>query len=112
MDVVAFVELALQVGDSDHNEEVLPDVRGAELEGFADGTWGAQLSARDFAILCEENSFAFERVEVLCEGTAEGAQIVAFNDEGEQRVDLVVGVEDSEEVSWMAMGSDGENVSD
>lgn len=70
------------------------------------------MGARDLAILGEEDSFAFERVEVLCEGAAEGAEVVAFDDEGEERVDLVVGVEDSEEVSWMAMGGDGEDVSD
>lgn len=70
------------------------------------------MGARDLAILGEEDSFAFERVEVLCEGAAKGAEVVAFDEEGEERVDFVVGVEDSEEVSWMTVSRDGEDVSD
>jgi hypothetical protein len=111
MDVVALVEFALEVGDADHDEEVLPDVGGAQFEGLADGAGGANLGARDLAILGEQDTLAFERVEVLGEGAAEGAEVVPLDDQREQRVELIEGVEDPQEIPWMTVCRDGEDIS-
>jgi hypothetical protein len=61
-----------------------------QFEGVANGAVGADLGAWDFAILGAENALALERVEVLCERSAEGTQIVAFDNEREEGVDFVI----------------------
>lgn len=65
MDVISLIQSALYVGDADHDEQVLPDVRGVQLKGVADGASGADLGARNLAILGTENALAFERIEIL-----------------------------------------------
>lgn len=59
-----------------------------------------------------EDALALQRVEVLGERAAEGAEVVALDEEGEERVDFVVGVEDAQEVAGMAVGCDSEDVAE
>lgn len=92
MDIVPFVQLALEVRNADHDEQVLPHVRSAQLETIANGAGSSELSSGDLAILGQQNTLAFERVEVLCERAAEVAQVVSLDNKGEQCIDLVVGV--------------------
>jgi hypothetical protein len=61
-----------------------------QFEGVTDGTVSADLGAWDLAILGAENALALEGVEVLCERSAEGAQIIAFDNEGKEGVDFVI----------------------
>jgi hypothetical protein len=70
------------------------------------------LSARDFASLNAEDSFALQSVKVLGEAAAIRVEVVAFDDEGEQGIELVVGVEGSEEVAGISLGEDREEVTD
>lgn len=83
MDIVPFIQLPLEIGNSDHDSEVLPHVGVVQLESFPDGARGAELGARDLAIFDLQYALAFQAVEVLGEGTAEVAEVVAFDDEGE-----------------------------
>lgn len=79
MDIITFIQSALYVGDADHDEQVLPDVRRVQLEGIADGASGADLGARNLAILSAENTLAFERIEILGEGSAKRSEVVTFD---------------------------------
>lgn len=73
MDIVPFVQLALEIRNAHHNEQVLPHVRSAQLETVANGAWSSELGSRDLAIFGQQNTLAFKRVEVLCERAAEVA---------------------------------------
>ena len=59
-----------------------------------------------------EDALAFEPVEVLCEGAAEGAQVIAFYEQREERVEFVEGVERAQEVAGVPVGCDGEEVAE
>lgn len=110
--IVPFIQFALEIRNPDHDGEVLPHIFLGEFEGFADGAWGGDLGARDLAILDAQDALALQGVEVLGEGAAEGAEVVALDDQGEQGVDFVEGVEDAEEVARVAVGGDGEDIAD
>lgn len=81
MDIISFIQFALQVWNTDHHQQVLPHVGRVQFQGVADGAAGADLGAWDLAILGAENALALERVEVLCERATEGAQVITFDDE-------------------------------
>lgn len=81
VDIIALVEFALQIGQPDHDGEVLPHVDRPQLQRFADGARRANLRAGDLPIFGPQHSFPLERVEVLREGAAERAQVVSFDDE-------------------------------
>lgn len=111
MDIVSFIELPLQIWNPNHDNQVLPHVRRVQLQRLADGSRSAELGAWHLAILDMENALALEAVEVLCEGAAEGAEVVSFDDEGEEGVDFVKGVENAKEVTRVAVGCDGKDIS-
>lgn len=62
------------------------------------------MSAGNFAPPDAEDTFALQSVEVLGEAAAIRAEVVAFDEEGEQSVELVVRVEGSEEVARISLG--------
>ena len=66
--------------------------------------------SRDFTIPYAKNSLAFQAVEVLCEAAAKSAEVVSLDEEGEEGVDFVEGVEDAEEVAGMSVCCDGEEI--
>lgn len=82
MDIISLIQLALQVGNPDHHEQVLPHVGCAQLERFANGAWSAQLGARDLAILGPKNALTLERIKVLCERATECPEVISLDDEG------------------------------
>jgi len=70
------------------------------------------LGSRNLAAFDTEDSFTFEAVEVLGEAAAIGEEVVALDGEHEEGVELIEGVEDMEEVAWMALGGEDEEIAD
>ena len=105
------VQLALQVRHADHDEQVAPEVGVAQRRDLTQAVRREQLRARrDAAAGDAQCALALQAVEVLDEAAAVGAQVVALDDEGEQRVQLIEGVEDAEEVARAAVGREDEEV--
>lgn len=109
LDLVALVEAALEVGERDGHGQVAPDVGGVELEGLAHESGGAVGGARDLAAAANRG-LALEAVEVLGEAAAAGAQVVALDEEHEQGVQLIEGVEGAQQVARVPLGRDGQEV--
>jgi hypothetical protein len=61
------------------------------------------LGARNLSVFDTENSLALQAIEVLREAATVGLKIMALNEEGEQPVEFVVGIERSKEVSGIAL---------
>lgn len=59
-----------------------------------------------------EDALALEAVEVLGEAAGVGAEEVALDKEEEGGVDFIEVVEDADEVAWVAVGGDGEEVAE
>ena len=60
--------------------------------------------------LGSEDALALQAVEVLSERAAPAHEIVALDEQHEERVDLIVAIENADQVSRVAVGGDGEEV--
>ncbi|KAK5624782.1 hypothetical protein RRF57_000498 [Xylaria bambusicola] len=83
LDLVALVQLALQVGNGDHNSEVLPYVLLTQLERVANNARRSSSSARNFGL---QSFLSLQSVEVLGEATAARTKVLALDDEHSERV--------------------------
>ena len=110
VDVVALVQLALHPRQANQHSEILPHISTRQFACLAHAFCGAHLRARTLAAFDTQHPRSFHGVEVLGEAAAVGAQEVALHDQHEQRVDFIEGVEDGQEVAWVAWCGDGEEV--
>lgn len=62
------------------------------------------MGARDFAAFDAQDALALEAVEVLGEAAAVGEEVVALDEEYEEGVDFIEGVEDPEEIAGLTVG--------
>ena len=67
MNVITFIELALDVRQCNHDCQILPHIAISKLQGLSHQRWSTNTSTRSFAAFDPEHSFAFEAVEVLGE---------------------------------------------
>lgn len=107
LNLVRLVELALEVGDADNDGKVLPHVGAPQLERLPHDARGGGRGPGD---LGGEGLFALQAVKVFGKGAAAGAQIVALDDEHDESVELIEGVERSQEVARVPLRQDGEQV--
>ena len=63
------------------------------------------MSARDLAAFDEQDTLALEVVEVLGEAAAVGEEVVALDEEHEECVNFIEGIEDPQEVAGLTVGS-------
>lgn len=105
--LVSIVELALHIGDADDDGEVAPDMGPGEAQGVAHDGGAAGRGTGD---LGGEGLFALEAVEMLGEGAAAGEEVVALNEEGDEGVELVEGVEQRQQIARRAMGGVHEQI--
>jgi hypothetical protein len=107
MDVIALVQLPLQVRQANHHCQILPDIAVLKFESFANIIGRAKLCARHFVTFRAKNALAFEPVEVLGEAATICTQKVPLHQEHEKRVNFIERVEDAEKVAGMTVGGDG-----
>ena len=108
MDVIALVQLPLQVRQANHHCQIPPDIAVLKFESFANIIGRAELCARHFVTFRAENALAFEPIEVLGEAAAICTKEVPLHQEHEERINFIERVEDAEKVAGMAVGGDGE----
>ena len=104
LDLVALVKLALQIGDSDHDSEVLPDVLLAQLKRVANDARDCSGSSWNLSL---QSLLSLQPVEMLGEAATVRAKVVALDDEHGKRVQLIEGVQGTEKVSRVSLRSDG-----
>lgn len=109
LDLVRLVQLPLQVRHADDDCEVPPHVPVAELQGLPDDAGSGAGGARD---LGDERLLPLEAVEVLGEGPAARAQVVALHEDHGQGVKLVEGVQRAQEVARVPLRQDGQEVAE
>lgn len=110
VDVVALVELALEPRQADEYREVLPHVGIAQPDGLPHAVTGPKLRPGDLAAPDLQDAGALQAVEVLGEAPAIGAQEVALDEQHDQRVRLIEGIEHWQEIARVAVGGDGEQI--
>lgn len=112
MDIIALVEFAFEVWDADHNSKVSPYIDVSQLQGLAHQGRRSKMRPRRLSSFDAENSFALESIEVFCKASSKGVQVVVFYGQGEQRIELIEGVQSSEKVSWVSMCRKREQISE
>lgn len=70
------------------------------------------MGSRNLAAFDTEDSFTFEAVKLLSEAAAVGEEVVALDGEHEECVELIEGVEDTQEVAGIALSGEDEEVAD
>lgn len=110
MDIKALVQLPLQVRERDHDRQILPHILAPQLQRPSHDLWRTKLSARYLSSLDLEHQLSLECIEVLRESAAVGFQEVFVDDQGEEGVEFVEGVEDTEEIARVSMGRKSEEV--
>ena len=92
VDVVALVELALEIGQSNHQSQIVPYVASLQLQGLSHKVRGTDPGSRGFAAFDAENSFAFESIEILGEAAAISVEVVPFDGKHEKGIELIKGI--------------------
>ena len=112
MDFVAFVQFALQIWQSDHDNQVLPYINCPQFERFAHKIRHGHLRPWKLAAFDIGDAFPFETIEVLCEASAIGQKVMPLYCEHEEGVKLVERVKDSKQVARMTLCRKNKKIAD
>ena len=112
VNVVGLVQFTFEVGQSHHHCQVAPYVSFFQLQCFADLSSCAELCSRNLSSFYLQHTLTFQPVEILGEATSVCLEVMPFHNEHNQRVNLVKGIQDAEEIPWMSVCRDGEDVAE
>ena len=110
MDIITLIQLSLHVRQRNHNCQIPPHVALPQLQRLAHLVGHTQLCSPDFPSFHPQYTLALEAVEILREPAIVDFEVVALHEKGEEGIELIEGVEGTEEVAWVPVGGDGEEV--
>lgn len=93
VDIVALVELSLEIWQPDHQREIVPHIAVPKLQRLSHETWSSDTCSRSFSAFDSEHSLALQAIKVLREPAAISAEVMPLDDQREQRVDLIEGIQ-------------------
>jgi len=112
MHIIPFIQLPLQIRQPNQHGQVPPHVPLPQLQRLTDVVCGAELRARELAAADAQHPLALEAVEVFGEAAAVGLEEVPLDEKHEEGVELIERVEGAEEIAWVAVSCDGEEVAE
>lgn len=92
MYIIALIQLPLEIGQSNHDGQVVPDIARFKLQRFAHETRSPNTGAWCFSTFDAEDSLALKIIEILGETSAIGLEVMPLHGQHQQCIDLIEGI--------------------